>query len=121
MQEHCDAVVSEDMVGDGASASGVDLGAQAVGGLGGQGSYCFGYCSSCLDVVVAVVEDAVAAAVVTYDSPSFEGRSQEGLRPSLGACLDVPEGASFPEEEHACAHTCLDASAFAVAAVGPSS
>ena len=113
MQEHCDAVVSEDMVDDGASASGVGL----VDRLGT--GYCFGYCSSCLDVVV--VEDAVAAAVVTYDSPSFVERSLEGLRPCLGACLDVPEGASFPEVEHACAHTCLDASAFAVAAVGPSS
>ena len=119
MQEHCDAVVSEDMVDDGASASGVGL----VDRLGT--GYCFGYCSSCLDVVAA--EDAVAAvvvaaaAVVTCDSPSFVERSLEGLRPCLGACLDVPEGASFPEVGHACGHTCLDASAFAVAAVGPSS
>ena len=144
MLEHCDegsavvlvaavVVVSEDMVADeGPWASAfASLGVQALG-VPHQGNYCFGYCSSCLDA-----EDAAA---VTYDNfhhyqvpshPFEDLLVQQGPRvqtrrlhltaqhPAFLAFLDVlAVMASYPNA--AFYRTWQDASAFFVAAVGPS-
>jgi hypothetical protein len=145
MLEHCDegsavvlvaavVVVSEDMVADeGPWASAfASLGVQALGAPH-QGNYCFGYCSSCLDA-----EDAAAE---TYDNfhhyqvpshpfedllvqqghPRVQTRGLPGLtqHPAFLAFLDVlVVMASYPNA--AFYRTWQDASAFFVAAVGPS-
>lgn len=143
MLEHCDdgsavvlvaaaavVVVSEDMVDDvrpWASAF-ASLGVQALGAH--QGNYCFGYYSSCLDA-----EDAAVTCdnFHRYQVPShpFEDLLvQQGHRvrtrelrltqhPAFLAFLDVlAVMASYPNA--AFYRTWQDASAFFVAAVGPS-
>lgn len=123
MQERCDVVAVA------AAAAGEDMvvvddvgqlaWASASGNLEGarRGNWSFGYCSSCV-VAVAVVEDVVAvvvvaAAAVTCDShPSFEG-GRWGAFQGVGtaSCLSGAFVRTLP----------ADASAFAVAVVGPSS
>ena len=139
MLEHCDVVVaavavvvvaaaavvvvvSEDMVDDVEQAplasAFASPGVRALPEVPLPGNYCFGYYSSCLDV-----EDAV-----TCDNhpPSFgvlrvlrERVPRVPLTRAFPDALAVEMVPSFPNA--AFSHTLQDASAFFVAAVGPSS
>ena len=138
MLEHCDVVVaaavvvvvvvaaavvvSEDMVDDVEQAplasAFASPGARALPEAPHLGNYCFGYCSSCLDV-----EDAV-----TCDNhpPSFGvlrvPREQVPRVPLTKAFPDAPAVEMVPSFPNAAfSRTLPDASAFFVAAVGPSS